>query len=117
MEGRRLSPASLESINAYYMRTKVDEVRRIYQPMLSSGHWYLMIIDIPRTAMICLDSCISSSNIDKRKEEMEKVALELEGMTLARKWLSGPTAVRPPGFLPLDSSSRKSRNKKLARRS
>ncbi|MED6184530.1 hypothetical protein PIB30_048240 [Stylosanthes scabra] len=97
IEGRRLSSPIVARIARDYMPSKVDEVRWIYQPMWCLGHWFLMIIDVPRKRLIHLDSLHNRDMEPKRREAMEKVAPELEMMTVGDGWLKNP-AVRRPRF-------------------
>ncbi|XP_020972747.1 uncharacterized protein LOC107627917 [Arachis ipaensis] len=93
--GRSLTSANMTSIRNNYMRSKVDQTTRIYQPMWSDQHWYLMIVDIPRMKLVYLDSLRDPREADARKTAIIRVALYLEGVTLGKSWLSGPEAMRP----------------------
>ncbi|MED6112226.1 hypothetical protein PIB30_059765 [Stylosanthes scabra] len=89
VEGCHLSAGTLARIRHVYMRSLVDEVQRL------AGHWYLMIIDVPRKKLVYLDSLQNGNELEKQKEYMEKVALELESTTVEQNWLSGPGKKRP----------------------
>ncbi|XP_016199143.1 uncharacterized protein LOC107640103 [Arachis ipaensis] len=93
--GRSLTSANMTSIRNNYMRSKVDQTTKVYQPMWCDQHWYLMIIDIPQMNLVYLDSLRDPREADARKTAMVRVALYLEGLTLGKSWLSGPEALRP----------------------
>ncbi|XP_020978685.1 uncharacterized protein LOC107642889 isoform X2 [Arachis ipaensis] len=93
--GRSLTSANMTSIRNNYMRSKVDQTTKVYQPMWCDQHWYLMIIDIPRMKLVYLDSLRDLREADARKTVMVRVALYLEGLTLGKSLLSGPEALRP----------------------
>ncbi|XLR30776.1 hypothetical protein S83_058676 [Arachis hypogaea] len=96
LKGRTLTSGIATSLRNNYMRCKVDRVTRIHQPMwCDDGHWYLMIIDVPRMKLIYLDSLRDPSQAEARKIAMTRVALYLEGLTLEQSWLSGNCSVRP----------------------
>ncbi|QHO41107.1 hypothetical protein HN51_007049 [Arachis hypogaea] len=95
LEGRTLTSGTATSIRNNYMRCKVDRVTRIHQPMWCDGHWYLMIIDVPRMKLIYLDSLRDPAQAEARKIGMTRVALYLEGLTLGQSWLAGNCSVRP----------------------
>ncbi|RYR55257.1 hypothetical protein Ahy_A06g030499 [Arachis hypogaea] len=95
IDGRSMTSGNMTSIRNSYMRTKVDHVTRIYQPMWCDRHWYLMIIDVPQMKLIYLDSLRDPHEADARKTGMLRVALYLEGLTLGKTWLSGEGALRP----------------------
>ncbi|XLS44507.1 hypothetical protein HN51_001372 [Arachis hypogaea] len=95
LEGRMLTSGTATSLRNNYMRCKVDRVTRIHQPMWCDGHWYLMIIDVPRMKLIYLDSLRDPAQAEARKTAMTRVALYLEGLTLGHSWLSGNCSVRP----------------------
>ncbi|XP_020979481.1 uncharacterized protein LOC107619217 isoform X2 [Arachis ipaensis] len=96
--GRSLTSANIRSIRNNYMRSKVDQVTRVYQPMWCDQHWYLMIIDVREQKLIYVDSLRDPREADARKTAMMRVALYLEGMTLGNSWLSGDGAMRPRFF-------------------
>ncbi|QHO57311.1 Ulp1 protease family, carboxy-terminal domain protein [Arachis hypogaea] len=79
LEMRSLSMGTLATIKENHMPSKVDEVHRIYVPMWTAGHWYLMIIDNVRHKLIYLDS----------------LALYFESITLDQAWLSSNDGVSP----------------------
>ncbi|KAL4344286.1 hypothetical protein AHAS_Ahas11G0163200 [Arachis hypogaea] len=95
IDGRSMTSGNITSIRNKYMRSKVDRVSRIYQPMWCDQHWYLMIIDVPRRKLIYLDSLRDPNEADARKTGMLRVALYLEGVTLGKSWLSAEGALRP----------------------
>ncbi|KAL1360388.1 hypothetical protein HN51_005771 [Arachis hypogaea] len=95
IDGQSLTTGNMTSLRNKYMRSKVDRVTRIYQPMWCDRHWYLMIIDVPRKKLIYLDSLRDPHQADARKTWMMRVALYLEGLTLGKSWLSGEGALRP----------------------
>ncbi|KAL4394928.1 hypothetical protein AHAS_Ahas02G0201000 [Arachis hypogaea] len=73
----------------------LEQLHAIHQPMWCDGHWYLMIIDVPRMKLIYLDSLRDPAQAEARKTAMTRVALYLEGLTLGHSWLSGNCSVRP----------------------
>ncbi|XP_020964633.1 uncharacterized protein LOC110265752 isoform X2 [Arachis ipaensis] len=95
LEGRMLTSGTTTSLRNNYMRCKVDRVTRIHQPMWCDGHWYLMIIDVPRMKLIYLDSLRDPAQAEARNITMMRVALYLGGLTLGQSWLSGNCSVRP----------------------
>ncbi|XP_072067468.1 uncharacterized protein [Arachis hypogaea] len=95
IDDRSMTFGNMTSLHNKYMRSKVDRVTRIYQPMWCDRHWYLMIIDVPRKKLIYLDSLRDPHQADARKTGMMRVALYLEGLTLGKPWLSGEGALRP----------------------
>ncbi|QHO38639.1 Ulp1 protease family, carboxy-terminal domain protein [Arachis hypogaea] len=95
IDGRSMTTRNMTSLRNKYMRSKVDRVTRIYQPIWCDRHWYLMIIDVPRKKLIFLDSLRNPHQTDARKTTMMRVALYLEGPTLGKSWLSGEGALRP----------------------
>ncbi|KAL4300692.1 hypothetical protein AHAS_Ahas17G0226300 [Arachis hypogaea] len=95
LEMRSLSTGTLATIKAKHMPSKVDEVHRIYVPMWTVGHWYLMIIDNVRRKLIYLDSLVNPEETEDRQTAMTKVALYLESITLGQAWLSSNDGVRP----------------------
>ncbi|XLR44135.1 hypothetical protein S83_028795 [Arachis hypogaea] len=93
--GRSITSANIRAIRNNYMRSKVDQVTRVYQPMWSDQHWYLMIIDVREQKLIYLDSLRDPREAAARKTAMMHIALYLEGMTLGNSWLSWDRATRP----------------------
>ncbi|QHO23269.1 Ulp1 protease family, carboxy-terminal domain protein [Arachis hypogaea] len=89
LKGRTLTSGTATSLRNNYMRCKVDKVTRC------DGHWYLMIIDVPRMKLIYLDSLRDPTQAEARKISMTRVALYLKGLTLGQSWLSGNCSVRP----------------------
>ncbi|MED6207388.1 hypothetical protein PIB30_035381 [Stylosanthes scabra] len=95
LQHRTLSIGNLEAIREVYMQSKVDKAIKIYVPMWYPGHWYLMIIDVPKKKYMYLDSFRGEDQIENRKIEMLDVCYYLESITLGRNWLSSAGTERP----------------------
>ncbi|XP_020965660.1 uncharacterized protein LOC107613213 [Arachis ipaensis] len=73
IDGRSMTSENMTSLRNKYMRSKVDRVTRIYQPMWCDWHWYLMIIDVLRKKLIYLNSLQDPHQTDARKTGMMRV--------------------------------------------
>ncbi|MED6147229.1 hypothetical protein PIB30_042183 [Stylosanthes scabra] len=73
LEERTLSSGSMATIKKNHMRSKVDEVTWIYQPMFLHGHWFLMIIDVKGMKLLYLDSMRDPAMTEERKDAMMNV--------------------------------------------
>ncbi|QHO57316.1 Ulp1 protease family, carboxy-terminal domain protein [Arachis hypogaea] len=86
---------TLATIKEKHMPSKVNKVHRIYVPMWTIEHWYLMIIDNVRRKLMYLDLLVHPEETENRQMAMTKVALYLESITLGQAWLSSNDGVRP----------------------
>ncbi|XLT27757.1 hypothetical protein HN873_059049, partial [Arachis hypogaea] len=73
LQGTRLTQANLDAVVCNHMRCKVDKVTKIFQPMWTDGHWYLMVIDVRRKKLIYYDSLKCSRETEGRKLAMTQV--------------------------------------------
>ncbi|XLS66023.1 hypothetical protein HN51_025997 [Arachis hypogaea] len=76
---------SLEYVERRYMGP-VDDITKIYIPMYTEGHWYLMVVDMCNQNLIYLDSLKDDKFYDQRVGQMQFVALFLHTMLRGRRF-------------------------------
>ncbi|QHN99829.1 Ulp1 protease family, carboxy-terminal domain protein [Arachis hypogaea] len=76
---------SLEYIERCYVGP-VDDITKIYIPMYTEGHWYLMVVDMRNRHLIYLDPFKEEKLYDQRVGQMQFVALFLHTMLRGRRF-------------------------------
>ncbi|KAL4365091.1 hypothetical protein AHAS_Ahas07G0071400 [Arachis hypogaea] len=72
-------PSTLEYIKRKFMG-KADQLFKVYIPLHTEDHWYLMIIDFFNWKLVYLDSLKDSNLTKSRKDQMLYVAFFLENL-------------------------------------
>ncbi|MED6115091.1 hypothetical protein PIB30_086864, partial [Stylosanthes scabra] len=69
----------------------------IYCPLWTEGHWMLLVIDLNREELVCLDSDRKTGPryARRRRRAIKNVALFLEELTDEDDWFDDPEAARP----------------------
>ncbi|MED6204250.1 hypothetical protein PIB30_007359 [Stylosanthes scabra] len=84
-----LPPQHLEDIKEHYMG-KANRVLKIFIPICSEGHWFLLLIDTLRREFVYLDSLTTEETRAQRRRDIKKNAVFLEEMVDHKDWYDDP---------------------------